>query len=441
MSKTVSTSWSVCPICLKRVKATLVSEGEKVYQEKNCPDHGHFKTLVWEGEPTLKQWCQEKILLTDENELDAQGSHEGCPYDCGLCSAHKQKSCCVLLEVTQRCNLSCPVCFASAGEPKAPDPELDVIKTWYEMLMNQGGPFNIQLSGGEPTLRDDLPAIIQMGRAMGFSFFQLNTNGIRLSEDLIYVKALSDAGLNCAFLQFDTLKPEVCRALRGRDLTIIKEKAIENCKACGIGVVLVPTLVMGQNETEIGDLIAYAKARMPDVRGIHFQPIAYFGRYPAALLGDRLTLPRLMGLIEAQTGGEIMATDFTAPSSEHPMCSFNSKFGLTDEGRLKLTSGRQKGCCGAGAADQAREFVARQWSAVSLLPASTQALDSMDLFLQKAKQTLTVSAMAFQDAWNIDTDRLKQCHIHVVSPLGKLVPFCAYNLTDASGNSLYRSGV
>ena len=52
--------------------------------------------------------------------------------------------------------------------------------------------------------------------------------------------------------------------------------------------------------------------------------------------------------------------------------------------------------------------------------------------------SLAVSCMLFQDAWNIELDRLKQCHVHVVSPEGKLIPFCAYNLTASDGRPLYR---
>lgn len=452
LDKVLGKSWSVCPICLNKVMASLVQEGEDVFQQKVCPTHGTFKTLVWEGSPELEQWCGLEAFSSDMEAERFQEDREGCPYTCGICESHQQKSCCVLLEVTQRCNLECPVCFANAGAVDKVDPTLEQIRSWYEMLMEKGGPFNIQLSGGEPTLRDDLPEIITMGKQMGFDFFQLNTNGIRLGEDLSYCQKLSEAGLNCAFLQFDTLKPEVYEVIRGANLRKIKELAIENCKTCGIGVVLVPTVVMGQNDGELGDLIRYAKSRMPDVRGIHFQPISYFGRYPDALQAQRLTLPKLMRLVAFQMEGEIKVSDFIKPNSEHPMCSFNSKFGLNDQNALTVISGQKsRGCCSVSEserpveiiqfgnpADQARKFVAKQWSAVDLLPMKDQPMDSLDLFLQKSKYTLTVSAMVFQDAWNLDLNRLKRCHIHVVSPSGNLVPFCAYNLTDAGGNTLYR---
>jgi len=51
---------------------------------------------------------------------------------------------------------------------------------------------------------------------------------------------------------------------------------------------------------------------------------------------------------------------------------------------------------------------------------------------------LAVSGMVFQDAWNLDLNRLQECYIHVVSPDRRIIPFCAYNLTSIAGNPLYR---
>ena len=87
-----------------------------------------------------------------------------------------------------------------------------------DYLMSHGGPFNLQISGGEPTVRDDLPELIRMGREKGFTFFQLNTNGLRLAEEPGYAEALKEAGLSCVFLQFDGVDDSVYEVLRGRAL-------------------------------------------------------------------------------------------------------------------------------------------------------------------------------------------------------------------------------
>ena len=447
--KVYSKTESVCPVCLKRVDAEIICEGDKSYLVKSCSEHGPFSTLIWEGSPEIENWCGERNAL-EKAPQPIEG--EGCPYECGICAEHQQQSCCVLLEVTQRCNLKCPVCFAEAGNGDSADPEIAQIQTWYEMLLSKGGPFNIQLSGGEPTMRDDLPEIISLGKNMGFSFFQLNTNGIRLAEEFDYCIRLAEAGLNCVFLQFDGLNDGIYKSLRGRSLLEKKIRAIENCKQAGIGVVLVPTVVKGINDSELGAIIDFASHNMPSVRGVHFQPVSHFGRYPESFSDERITIPELLRQIEKQTEGGIRASAFIPPSSEHPLCSFNGKFALQKEGYFKSISefGKSKSCCCSveTPAESAMKYVARQWSAPkintlevvqpeqpnSLIPDLT----SLDDFLEQAKMTLAISGMAFQDAWTLDLKRLKSCHIHVVSQKGDLIPFCAYNLTSRDGKSLYR---
>ena len=300
----------------------------------------------------------------------------GCPYDCGLCPDHRQQSCCILLEVTPRCDLGCPVCFADAGSRAtagraAPDPDLAIIEGWYRRLLDAGGPFNVQLSGGEPCLRDDLPQIIALGRSLGFTFFQLNTNGLRLARDLDYLRRLVDAGLSTVFLQFDGTRDAIHARLRGRALADQKQAAIENCIEQGVGVVLVPTLVPGVNVDDIGAIIEFALQRAPAVRGVHFQPISYFGRYPAAPLdSDRITIPEVIRAIETQTHGAIRRESFLPPGGENALCSFHGNFVLMPDGKLVPLTSRagEKSCCSApepareGAA-KSREFVALHWAA------------------------------------------------------------------------------
>jgi len=452
----LTTTESVCPVCLQRIPAQRIQAGADVYLEKHCPEHGDFRTVIWRGAPDFNAWVRPKTPAYPGQPFTQVA--QGCPYDCGLCPEHRQQTCCVLLEVTQRCDLRCPVCFASAGGP-GDDPSLAKIDGWYRRLIEAGGPYNIQLSGGEPCLRDDLPEIIQLGGILGFSFFQLNTNGLRLASDPDYLQRLVEAGLSTVFLQFDGVSDDVYIRLRGRPLLERKLAAIENCVQAGVGVMLVPTLVPGVNTQHIGAIIDFALQRMPGVRGVHFQPVSYFGRYPQAP-GDagRLTLPEVIQQIEQQTRGRIQAHSFRPPGGENALCSFHGNFVLMPDGSLHaLTRHKTNGCCspedGARGAVRSREFVAQAWSApeVSLnLPVlnapepgapslGAPSLGGWDVFLQRARtHTFCLSGMAFQDAWTLDLERLKDCYIHVMSPDGRLVPFCAYNLTSQSGQALYR---
>jgi uncharacterized radical SAM superfamily Fe-S cluster-containing enzyme len=367
----------------------------------------------------------------------------------------------VVLEVTQRCNLNCPVCFASANCKQKKDPGVEEIQNWCRTLLKNGGPYNIQLSGGEATLRDDLPEIVALLRASGFSFVQLNTNGLRLAQDHDYVRRLKDSGLGCVFLQFDGLSEESHRKIRGRDLRAIKDAAIRNCGEHGLGVVLVPTLVPGVNTAEIGRILRTAIGYAPTVRAVHFQPVSYFGRYLARPRDcDRITLPEVMKAIEQQTSGVFRMKDFYPASGENAFCEFHGKFWLRPGGKIEPAARPISSCCappidvglaqlgsrpvgnGEGAR-RARRFVAEHWS----LPHQEQDsgnelgtdVSSFDAFLGERRQSFCISGMAFQDAWNLDLERLRECFLHVLSPDQKMIPLCAYNLTGIDGRALYRS--
>ncbi|TGE39320.1 radical SAM protein [Desulfosporosinus fructosivorans] len=434
----ISETRSVCPECLQRIPAQRVALGNKVYMIKQCPEHGEFRTVLWRGSPTWESWIRPttpskpRVVFTEVER--------GCPYDCGLCADHWKPTCTALLEVTQRCNLNCRFCFADAGV-SIPDPSLDVIAEWYDKVMQASGPATIQLSGGEPTIRDDLPKIVALGKSIGFNFIQINTNGLRLATDMSFLQQLQEAGLNSVFLQFDGTEEHVYEVLRGRKLLKEKIKAIENCSKHGIGVVLVPTLVPGINTQQIGAIIQFALEYHPGVRGVHFQPVSYFGRIPQEPREqDRITLPEVVQAIEDQTHGLIKASEIQPNNGR---CSFSSNFMRQPNGSLKVLE--SKSCCGPELAEdlvqKTRTYVARQWDGIGQTGDSCCCGDPWEDVLRQIKRDgFSITGMAFQDAWNLDLERLQNCCIHVVSPEGKLIPFCAYNLTDRNGNSIYRKG-
>lgn len=438
----IGTTESVCPVCLRRLKAEKRAEQDGIYMDKGCPEHGRFSALIWEGDlRSYLHWSTESIR--EEQPVEPRGTEKGCPYDCGLCKEHQRKGCCVLLELTNRCNLRCPVCFASAGETPVKEPSLADIGRQFDMLMAHGGPFNIQLSGGEPTMRDDLPEIIRLGREKGFSFFQLNTNGLRLAREPGYAEALKNAGLNTVFLQFDGVTDDVYIALRGRGLMEEKEAAIANCAAAGLGIVLVPVIARGVNEEQVGEVLRYGLAHAPAVRGVHFQPISYFGRCALDRPVKPITIPKMLALIEEQTGGMMRAADFGGGGAENPYCSFHASYRRMADGRLKALARKSSGCCCTGS-DDSREFVANQWSGteeerVFHADGELEETSALDAFLAQIRQdTFAVSGMVFQDAYNLDLTRLKRCYICEVDEAFGMVPFCAYNLTNTEGRALYR---
>ncbi len=492
----VGATRSVCPVCLATVPAERRIVGDTVELVKTCPEHGSFAVPVWRGVASFLDWGMRRAPASTPRRIAGAVEH-GCPQDCGLCPDHEQQSCCVLLEVTTRCDLACPVCYAGAG-PQGRDLSLAEIDERLDTLAAAGGNVNIQLSGGEPTIRDDLPAIVRRIKARGFDFVQVNTNGVRIAREPAFLAALVEAGLDCVFLQFDGIDDTIHRRLRGVPLAATKGRAIAACAAAEVGVVLVPTIVPGVNDRGIGAIVDHAIGLMPTVRAVHFQPVAHFGRCVGVADEDRITLPEIVAALVAHSAGRLSFDDFRPGSAESPWCSFSGRFLVDEAGRLSARDGpaaasccgpaierdgrrvvtvappsaadpskppaasscctpfaepapdpevsaccgpkpATSGCCGTvrPSADvaRARRYVNGQWTRPET---PTPVGDGFDAVLAARSRTLGLSGMAFQDAMTLDLDRLRRCHVHVVEAGGRVIPFCAHNLTDTSGRALHR---
>jgi uncharacterized radical SAM superfamily Fe-S cluster-containing enzyme len=401
--------------------------------EKTCDEHGFFSTVVWRGDdPPFEGWGEIKSAAPDSRPA------LGCPGACGLCAGHLQKTCCALVEVTHRCNLRCPVCFADSGVARVSARlSVETLYARFRKLAAAGSTF-VQLSGGEPTTRDDLPEIVAAAKRAGCEYVQLNSNGIRLGAEPEYTRALAEAGLDFVFMQFDGVRDDIYERLRGRPLFDIKRAAIDACAEQYLGVTLVPTIAPGINDGDIGAILEFGFRRSPAVRGVHFQPISYFGRYPGAPGdGGRITLPEIMRAIDSQTGGKVKISDLLPSACDHPRCGFHGDFAvLPNNTLLKLTKkgkAASSSCCD-DAHLRNRKFVARRWKRAPAGAEEDTAVGAddyrdMDGFLARVKSHgFTITCMAFQDAYNLDLERLRRCSLHVFDGR-RTVPFCARYIT------------
>lgn len=420
MGALIRSTRSVCPVCLKNLSAALFQEDDgRVYLEKACPEHGEFRTLVWQGKTDFDSW------LLSEPPMEA-GEGQRCPENCGLCGDHQAGSCCVLLEVTRRCNLRCRFCFANGGSAEN-DSTAEELEAAIADIVEKSGPVLLQLSGGEPTLRDDLPRLVRYAKKAGCSCVQLNTNGLRLAAEPDYAARLAEAGLDIVFLQFDGVDDGIYETLRGKPLLKEKTEAIRVCDQLRIGVTLVPTVVPGVNDHALGEIVRFARDHVPAVRGVHFQPVSYFGRHDEAP-ETRYTLDRLMADLSEQAG--IPADAFLPSRCDHPLCGFHSAFLLEEDGSLRPLARFQHASRSRGTAMDNRAYVAKHWRRAPDEPQPDLSGEmDFDAFLYRLRQqSLTLSAMAFQDAMNLNVERLRQCTLHVYRD-GAIVPFCAYYLT------------
>jgi uncharacterized radical SAM superfamily Fe-S cluster-containing enzyme len=432
-------TYSICPVCLKPLRAKRIHEGT-VRLERECPEHGKFSSVIWHNLIDWDAWTKNAT----RPEWETEERDISCARCAGLCEKHVSDTCCTLIEVTSRCNLHCRFCFADGGRD-GEDPPLAEVTRRIGALTRSGETL-LQLSGGEPTLRDDLPEIVAIAKRAGCKYVQLNTNGLRIAQEPAFLGRLADAGLSFVFLQFDGLRDDIHKTLRGKPLLLEKKRAISACAKHGLGVTLVPTIVPGVNADHIGKIVRFALNASPTVRGVHFQPVGYLGRIPSSPSNDeRFTLDQLAWELEHQTSGAIRLENLMPSCCDHPLCTLHGDFIVLDNGNphpIGNRSNRVDTCC-LDPAKKNREFVAKRWlrenktqrccggsdSSPSII---SKDISDMDYFLKRSKShRFTITAMCFQDAWNLDIERLRSCSLHVFDG-DRLKPFCAYYMSRRS---------
>lgn len=269
---------SLCPTCLELIDAKIVFQDEKVWMLKHCKTHGDSRSMIADDVEYYKQIRnynkQSEVPLKFNTKV-----HYGCPYDCGLCTDHEQHSCLSIVEVTDRCNLACPTCYASSAPNYGRHRTLEEIEKMFDVIVaNEGEPDVVQISGGEPTVHPQFFEIMDIAKSKPIKHLMLNTNGIRIAKDISFVEKLASYMPDFEiYLQFDSFKPEVLEKLRGEDLTEIRKKAIENLNQFNLSTTLVITLQKGENDDEIGKILEYA-VKQKCVRGVTFQPTQVAGR-------------------------------------------------------------------------------------------------------------------------------------------------------------------
>ena len=145
--KTIATTESLCPECLQKIPAHYLVENNNVYLSKTCPEHGPYQALVWRDAALYEQW-QRESTHAQKLKNNAPPS-KGCPWDCGLCSEHEGGTCTAVLEVTYRCNMHCPVCFADSAK-EAFEPDLSKIREMYTALLAKTALVCFSLAVGSP---------------------------------------------------------------------------------------------------------------------------------------------------------------------------------------------------------------------------------------------------------------------------------------------------
>ncbi|MHA1832979.1 MAG: tetraether lipid synthase Tes [Candidatus Baldrarchaeia archaeon] len=467
---------SICPECILDGKVNVITakvyeENGKIMIEKTCPQHGTFKDVYWGSAEQFKRvmkWWYKGLGL----ENPRTQTQKGCPQDCGLCPNHKTHTALALIDVTNRCNLRCPICFAnaaSAGYVYEPSKE-EIRKILINFRNNRPVPAPaVQFAGGEPTVREDLPELIKMAKEVGFPHVEIATNGLRLMDEE-YARKLKEAGLSTIYLQFDGVTPKPYEIARGRNLLPEKLKIIEVCRKVGLhSIVLVPTLVRGVNDDQVGKIIEFAVKNFDVIRAVNFQPVSITGRINREEREKmRITIPDLMKLAEEQTNGRIKENDWYPTSfpiplaralglikgkpavefSTHPACGMATFIVVEENGEYapitkyidverfigtmeKIADDLEKG----GRIDKLKSRV-RLLGAVRYVKKKGLLKDLIATILKRGdysslgefmRRIIMIGSMHFQDPYNFDLERVERCCIHYGLPDGRIVPFCSMN--------------
>lgn len=433
---------SLCPTCLKRIEAKIVFENNKVYMLKTCKEHGFHKVLIATDVEYYKNL--RNYNKPSETPLKFHNKVEyGCPYDCGLCTDHEQHSCLTLIEITDRCNLSCPTCYAMSSPHYGRHRTLEEVSKMFDVIVaSEGEPDVVQISGGEPTIHPNFFEIMDLAKTKPIKHLMLNTNGIRIANDEGFAEKLAtympDFEL---YLQWDSSRSSVLQALRGKDLTDVRLKAIEKLNRLNLSTTLVVTVQKGLNDSEMGEIIEYA-LQQPCVRGVTFQPVQIAGRFEHNPDDSRMTLTEVRDGILAQTN--IFKPEDIIPVPCNPDALAMS-YALKIDGQVfPLT--RYLNPADLLSNDSSNTIVYEQDKGLQdqLMQIFSTGI-SVDKVTENMNQLLCclpkVSApglnynnlfriiiMRFIDAYDFDVRAIKKSCVHIVSKDGRIIPFETMNL-------------
>ena len=438
---------SICSVCLRKVEGKILFQDGCVWLSKACPAHGAERVLLSDDVDYYRS-CREVFVKPPEMPLRRNTPTEfGCPYDCGLCPDHEQHSCLTLVEITDGCNLRCPVCYAESGPERMAShrPLAEVERMLDAVVANEGEPDVVQISGGEPTIHPEFFQILDAAKRRPIRHLMVNTNGVRIAREEGFAERLASyAPAFEIYLQFDSLEARPLEALRGGDLRDVRMRSLEKLNRLNLSTTLVVTLQRNVNDGEIGAILDFA-LRQRCVRGVTFQPVQAAGRLDGYDdESHRLTLSEVRRRILEQSS--LFAAEDLVPVPCHAdaLCMGYALKKADGTGAVPLT-----GLIGRDTLlDRARNTIVlerdpalRQAFLALFSPglgsdAAPPRLAELRCCLPRAAvpgsigydRLFRVLILEFADAHSFDLRSIKKTCVHIVHPDGRLIPFDTYNL-------------
>ena len=447
---------STCPGCLALVAAQVVIRKDRVYFLKDCAKCGPSEALVSEDAGYyVKAYAFARAGT--EPLVFRNGAEHGCPTDCGTCDDHEQHTCLPIVEVTDHCNLECPICIVDNHYSNHMSPE--TFRTIVDGLVEaEGSCESLALSGGEPTSHPQILELLAIANRPEIGRVVLITNGIRLGKDRAFARAIKDLGVYVG-LQLDGFTAEVHTKIRGRDLVAEKNAALAVLAELDIPTQLIFVATRGVNEHQIGQVVELFLSGSHFL-SLNFQPVAYTGHGGGEFVhdpNDRLTIPGVIRRIDEQTAGKVNYTDFFPLPCSHPQCVSLTYLLRLDDGssvpfarfvdfEKYTTLLRSSATLPAtpevedALQDVIHDVFARQDEierGPEILAALRRSLDEMfprkplaprDAFRVSERQSKSIFLHHYMDRHDFDLERLRKCCHHYPQIDGRIMPACGFNM-------------
>jgi uncharacterized radical SAM superfamily Fe-S cluster-containing enzyme len=440
---------ALCPQCRAKVQARVVEMEEKVYLEKFCPTHGQSRALI----SSDVAWYRNSLNYVKPRQLPLQiavQEFRGCPESCGSCPEHQQHTCLPVIEITSRCDLSCPVCLKDLQQEECMSRQ-DFAAIVDNLIRCEGRIDVLNLSGGEPTLHPQLIDFLHLLREKGVVQSTVSTNGLRFLKSADFLRDFKETGAIVA-LQFDGFRAATYEKLRGRDLAQEKKEIIALLEEEGIPYSLVATIARSINEEEVTEIVDYFFASR--AVSLMLQPISLTGEAEQFDEAYKLTIPDLVQAIERSE--YVNAGDFNPLPCSHFSCFALAYYFVLGDGRflsmkeflgvdeyLDVIANKTLPGLDSAGFESIRNRLYDVWSLCDADSLGEQALKRIQQVLREVssekltpQRAFNVGARSmkaifihdFMDVTNLDFARLIKCCNPYPQSDGRLVPICAQNV-------------
>jgi uncharacterized radical SAM superfamily Fe-S cluster-containing enzyme len=432
----LKTTASLCPECLAHVPALVIARDGRVLAVKRCDVHG-VREAVLENDArfyflsnkdrTGRRFADDRVSTIPEFAGGCCGS-EGCgaaaPAAFGPHTDQMgNKTCTLLVEITNACNLACPVCYSDArGDRKMP---LAEFQRYVDALVAaKGGLDSVQLTGGEAMLHPEFWEFVRFLHGKdGIKKIYIPTNGLLLASRETSAKLAPFRSKVMVLLQFDG-DAAANETLRAANPEGARRKVVAELDRLGIAMQLTMTLSRGVNEDQVGAVVREGLAH-PNVKVIALQPATYSGRYdlePDPL--RRLTLSDVLKAVVAQVPRpKVRAEDFASIPCSHPNCGWITLFVR----RFGITRNIMRHVDLPAIMDQVAYKTLLSTSELRRAVAPRDRLASLARRLVRSTDVFTIAIKPFMDRHSYDQDRVANCCHHLMDTSGRAVSFCEYN--------------